>query len=141
MRYIEGDISLELANILDKKLGKLLGLIFEFNSEIIGEITCEFPSIVTVSKELNESLIEKIELYSEMFVGLKISEGFSLEIDRNLSGEFNNEVSALIAISYKLAKGIENSSLDELENSISEFEDICKEYNEEIILVGDYDSI
>lgn len=133
MKYVEGDISLELSNILDKKLAKMLILIFEFNSEIIGEINYNFPSVISTSKELRESLVEKISLYSEMYNKIKITEEFEGEMDNKLIKEFNEELDALITVSTNLIEGIEEKETDILKKNIVEFERLCKGYDEKVI--------
>lgn len=133
MKYVEGDISLELSNILDKKLAKMLILIFEFNSEIIGEINYDFPSVISTSKELRESLVEKISLYSEMYNKIKITEEFEGEMDNKLIKEFNEELDALITVSTNLIEGIEEKETDILKKNIVEFERLCKGYDEKVI--------
>ncbi|MGL4759843.1 MAG: hypothetical protein ACRCWG_00035 [Sarcina sp.] len=139
MKYIEGDISLKLSNILDKKLETMLSLIFEFNSEVISEINYEFPSVASQSTEFKESLIEKIILYSEMYEKIKINEVFDLEIDKSLVLDFNRELDEFKSVSDGIVKGIEKSDVDLIKKHMVSFESICKEYNEEIILAGDYD--
>ncbi|MGL4451015.1 MAG: hypothetical protein ACRCTZ_07500 [Sarcina sp.] len=141
MKYIEGDISLELSNILDEKLSKMLGLIFEFNSEIISEITCDFPSVISNSKELRDSLVEKINLYIEMYEKIKIIEVFESEVDKELVKDFNKELGALIKVGKSLVKGIKEQDSKVLKESIIVFEMLIKAYDEEVSMVGDYDFI
>ncbi|MGL4656251.1 MAG: hypothetical protein ACRCWM_10260 [Sarcina sp.] len=141
MKYIEGDISLKLSGILDKKLSEMLVLIFEFNSEIISEINYDFPSVISNSIELKESLVEKINLYSEMYEKIKIIGEFEFEVDKELVRDFNGELDELIKVSKKLTQGIKKSEVDILRDTIIEFEELCKDYDEEIVMAGDYEFI
>ena len=133
MEYINEDISLELSKVLDEKLRKMLILIFEFNSEIISEVNFDFPSVISTTKELRDSLAEKISLYSEMYNNIKIDDSFNLETDKNLVKKFNEELDSLISMSHNFIYGIENGNSDILKENIIEFEKLCKDYDEEII--------
>ena len=133
MKYIKDDISLELARVLDDRLRKMLILIFEFNSEIISEVNFDFPSVILTTKELRDSLTEKIGLYSEMYNNIKIDDSFNLETDKNLVKKFNEELDSLISVSNNFIYGIENGNSDILKDNIIEFEKLCKDYDEEII--------
>ena len=133
MKYIKDDISLELARVLDDRLRKMLILIFEFNSEIISEVNFDFPSVILTTKELRDSLTEKIGLYREMYNNIKIDDSFNLETDKNLVKKFNEELDSLISVSNNFIYGIENRNSDILKDNIIEFEKLCKDYDEEII--------
>ena len=133
MEYINEDISLELSKVLDEKLRQMLVLIFEFNSEIISEVNFDFPSIISTSKELRDSLAEKISLYSEMYEKIKISHDFILETDKELVRRFNKELDSLIMVSNNFIDGIEKRNSDILKENILEFESLCKDYDEKVV--------